>query len=443
MPRVFISHTDRGEADRRATTALAVELRRVGLDLWLDREHAAPAATAEQQAAGPTPENPLFAHIVTALAECDAVLYVASPTSFEREYVRLEFDPRVLFQEFRARHPDVDDDRLPFYLALVEPLVEPPPFWPALITGFFAGRVLNLTGAGPTPLILPTVLMTFIKEVAPDRLLPLDPQVEWVARTAVENKATEAPGCPEGVEPSAWRRLEALLGLGPLFPGPLSALDDEQLRYGLYRIGDTARLAQSALPVVSFCLSLWTANIMLRSAGLRLHGGYDLAMGQILPPLLQDAAQIPEAEAGLAVALQCGYGIISSPAGANEKNRETAVNLLSACRDSFSGRGMKPLAALAEVLLGRAGGEAPSAEARRIIEGLNQDPEEQDLRRLHHGVLDAAFPGPRLEATDEYRAAARSFQSAMTGAAAGMKAGFAKAGDEKFNPEFWERVDEE
>jgi hypothetical protein len=143
---VFLSHTDRGEVDQKLTTALAVELRRVGIDVWLDREHSAPEATAEQQAAGPTPENPLFAHIVSALSKCSAVIYVASPTSFEREYVRLEFDPRVLFQEFQAKNPDISADRLPFYLALGAPLPNPPPFWSALITSTFAGRILNLTG---------------------------------------------------------------------------------------------------------------------------------------------------------------------------------------------------------------------------------------------------------------------------------------------------------
>jgi hypothetical protein len=43
-PRVFLSHTDRGEIDQKVTTALAVELRRVGIDAWLDREHPAQEA---------------------------------------------------------------------------------------------------------------------------------------------------------------------------------------------------------------------------------------------------------------------------------------------------------------------------------------------------------------------------------------------------------------
>jgi hypothetical protein len=69
--KVFLSHTDKGESDRRATTAFLVELRRVGLDVWIDRENPAPEATQEQQEAGATPENPFFNHIVSALKECD------------------------------------------------------------------------------------------------------------------------------------------------------------------------------------------------------------------------------------------------------------------------------------------------------------------------------------------------------------------------------------
>ena len=436
LPRVFLSHTDRGEEDQKATTALAVELRRVGLDVWLDREHAAPVSTPEQQAAGPTLENPLFAHIVSALSECDAVLYVASPTSFEREYVRLEFDPRVIFQEFQAKHPDVPTERLPFYLALVAPLPNPPPYWSALITGTLAGRVLNLTGAGSTPLILPTVLMTFIREIAPEYLLPLDPGVEWAVRHVLERDAVEAPGCPAGVPASSWRRLEGLLGLGPLFPGSLSLLGDDQLEYGMYRIGDTARIAQIAPPVVSSHLSLWTANIMLRSRGLRLQDGRDLALQFILPRLLTEAREQQDMEATMALALQFGYSLLSSPLGANT---ETASVLLSECRDGFSTLGATPLSALAEVLLSRATGQAPSAEACEVIERLNYDPRDSDIRHLHHGILDASFPGPRLEATDAYRASARSFQDGMIRAATELKAGFAKLGQEKFNPEFWER----
>jgi hypothetical protein len=437
-PKVFLSHTDRGEIDRQATTALAVELRRVGIDVWLDRENPAPEATPEQQAAGPIPENPLFGHIVSALSLCSAVIYVASPASFDREYVRLEFDPRLLFQEFRAKHPDTPSEELPFYLALVDPLPNPPPFWSALITSTFAGRVLNLTGAGPTPLLLPTVLTTFIRDVAPERLLPLDPAAEWAARTKAEKQAGEAPGCPAGMIASQWRRLEGLLGVGPLFPGPLCLLDDDHLRYGLFRIGDTARIAQLAPPVVSFQLSLWTANIMLRSQNVRLHQGRDLAVEYILPNALKTAMAEQDLLATMAIQLQYGFGLVSSPVSAN---REYAAVLLSECRNGFSSLGASPLTALAGVLHSRASGQAPSKEASKFVENMGLESQEEDLRRLHHSILDASFPGPRLEATAAYHTFARSFQRAMHDAASTLKAGFAQAGQEQFDPEFWERKD--
>jgi hypothetical protein len=297
-------------------------------------------------------------------------------------------------------------ERLPFYLALVAPLPNPPPFWSALLTSTFAGRVLNLTGAGSTPLILPTVLMTFIREIAPERLLPLDPGAEWAARHVTERDAVEAPGCPAGVPAATWRRLEGLLGLGPLFPGALSILSEDQLRYGMYRIGDTARVAQMSLPAVSSHLSLWTANIVLRSHGFRLQDGRDLALEYILPNLLTEATEQQDMEALMAIALQFGYGLLSSPSHANA---ETASMLLSACRDRFSALGAAPLSALAEALLSRATGQAPPAKACEVIESLNHDPQDPDLRHLHHGILDASFPGPRIEATAAYRAAARSF----------------------------------
>jgi hypothetical protein len=214
-PRIFISHTDSDELQRRMTTAVSVELRRIGIDVWIDRDHRPPHTTLEQEAAGPTPQNPLFNHIVDAMSHSDALLFVVSPASFEREYVRLEFDPRVLGR-FALVHPDVRPDKLPVFLALVEPIIQSTPLWTLLVDGSFAGRVLNLTGVGPTPLILPIALMGIVREIAPARLFPLSPATEWFSRAAVENKAAHAPGCPEGVPPSTWLRFENLFGLGPV-----------------------------------------------------------------------------------------------------------------------------------------------------------------------------------------------------------------------------------
>ena len=87
--------------------------------MWVDREHDVPEAESEAEAAGAAPANPLFGHIVSALAGCDAVVYVTSPTSLEREYVGLEFDPRILFQEYLTSDPRIDPGDPPFYTALV------------------------------------------------------------------------------------------------------------------------------------------------------------------------------------------------------------------------------------------------------------------------------------------------------------------------------------
>jgi hypothetical protein len=59
-PRIFLSHTYRAEIDQKGATAFLVEFRRVGLDVWIDREHPPPSATEEQMSAGPTPENRFF-----------------------------------------------------------------------------------------------------------------------------------------------------------------------------------------------------------------------------------------------------------------------------------------------------------------------------------------------------------------------------------------------
>ena len=224
-PKIFISHTDSDEAQRRATTAIVVELRRVGIEVWVDRENPPPSGDLGHP--GPTPENALFHHILEALTSSDALLYVISPRSFEREWVRFEFDPRVLYQKFALSHSSLPVERLPIYLALVEPIAETSSLWTFLIDVPCAARVLNLTGAAYTPLILPTVLMTLIRDIAPDHVFPLNPVTEWAARQEVEAKATEAPGCPEGVPATTWLRFESLFGLGPLFPNSLASLTEQ------------------------------------------------------------------------------------------------------------------------------------------------------------------------------------------------------------------------
>jgi hypothetical protein len=221
------------------------------------------------------------------LSDCDAALYVASPTSLQREYVRLEDDPGVLFQTFREKHHNVPLDDLPFWIAILNQIPNPPPFWPTLIDNIAPGGILDFAGAGSTPLILPMALTNMIRVIAPEHVLPLYPVSEFMARLILEEKDAQATGCPSGVPAKIWRRLEGYFGLGPLFPGilPLSTIKDkdrlfeDQLCYGLYRIGDTARIMSGYRPeIVDHLLALWSANIMLRSNSLRVQDENDLPL---------------------------------------------------------------------------------------------------------------------------------------------------------------------
>lgn len=452
-PKIFISHTDTVEVQRRATTAIVVELRRLGLDVWVDRENPPPPASAEQQAAGPTPDNPLFQHILEALMSSDALLYVISQESFEREYVRFEFDPRMLYQKFALSHPDISQDRLPFFLALVSPLALGSSLWNYMIDVPCAGRFLNLTGADATPLILPTVLMTMIREIAPDHMLPLNPITEWVIRFSLENKAIEAPACPQGVAASTWRRFENLFSLGPLFPNTLASLTEQELRYGIYRIGDTARLLPpkpNAPPMslagmqwrmselVSPFLALWTANALLRSTTLRLHTGDDVAVDQNLPYVVRAFSKERNREGMMCAMLQYGYAMLTSP---TRPISEETPKLLDECRQYFLSARATPLSALAELLLNRATRRTLSTEAVAVITRLGCNPHEADLQHLHHAVLDAAFPGPRLEATESYRSSAKAFIETERENMANMaNVQFGRRGAEQFPEEFWQRV---
>lgn len=449
-PRIFLSYTHRAEIDQKAATAFLVEFRRAGLDVWIDREHTPPPATEEEISAGPTPENPLFAHIVSALADCDAVLYIASPTSLQREYVRLEHDPRVLFQSFREKHPDITLDNLPFWVAIVNPIPNPPPFWPILIDNIAPGRILNLTGAGSTPLILPIVLTNIIRDIDPEYLLPLNPVSEFVARSVLEDKADQAPGCPSGVSAKIWRRFEGYFGLGPLFPGPLlpnpaiqdsqkDRLSEDQLHYGLYRIGDTARTVSGYRPeMVDHMLALWSANIMLRSNSLRIQNGIDLPLYSLWR--LRERVKVKKdkhKELFFAISLQVGYALVTSQ---KQTLEISAREILNECINNFATINASPLVALAQLLLSRADAERPPEDVVNIIKNVGCDYQDPDSRYLYHKILDSAFPGPRIEASREYRSAVRSLQSFFQKNSQNLKTGFAKTGQDKFNSQFWERV---
>jgi hypothetical protein len=95
-PKVFISHTDRVPEDKAFTDLIVRKFREAGIPYWIDREHPLQAKTKEG-AVGPSPENPLFHHLCDAIASCDVLLFVVSRKSVSREFVRLEFDPRVLY----------------------------------------------------------------------------------------------------------------------------------------------------------------------------------------------------------------------------------------------------------------------------------------------------------------------------------------------------------
>jgi hypothetical protein len=316
----------------------------------------------------------------------------------------------------------------------------------------FAGRVLNLTGAGATPLILPTVLNTMIAQIAPDRLLPLDPVTEWITRFSLEKQATEAPGCPKGVAPSTWRRLENCFGLGPLFPNSLSSLTDDELRYGIYRLGDTLRVRGPkpntprrslegmdwrGTELVSPYIALWTANALLRSRTLRLHTGSDIAVDLSLPSVIREFSKERNTEAVMSSMLQYAYACMTTPKGKSTDN----AGILKQCSEYFASLGALPLSGLADMLLGRVTGEPVPRESQAYIADLGCDFRDTDLRRLHHAVLDAAFPGPRIEATDVYRAAARAFREQCRETARNMtNVQFGRRGAEQFPEEYWQKV---
>jgi len=93
--RVFISHTDRVPEDKAFTDELIQRFKKAGIPYWVDREH--PIRLKNSSATGPAPGNPLFRHLCKAIAGCDVLVFIVSRTSVGRQFVRLEFDPRVLF----------------------------------------------------------------------------------------------------------------------------------------------------------------------------------------------------------------------------------------------------------------------------------------------------------------------------------------------------------
>jgi hypothetical protein len=98
------------------------------------------------------------------------------------------------------------------------------------------------------------------------------------------------------------------------------------------------------------------------------------------------------------------------------------------------------LDSLTEVLLSRANASTLSVEAQIAMRNLGYDPYDGDLQHFYHGVLDAAFQGPRLEATDAYRASMRAHVDHVREGASKIVAEFSRKGDERFPEEYWQRV---
>jgi hypothetical protein len=280
-----------------------------------------------------------------------------------------------------------------------------------------------------------------IRAIAPELLLPLSPSVEWTALLSAQNRAVTAPGCPIGVSAPTWRRLESLFGLGPLFPRALNALSEDELRYGLFRIGDTARMMHPFHERVSDLLTLWTANAMLRSREHRLWDGVDIPLVGILGPMwkrLQESARDSEEnEHRLAICLQLAFASCTSP---TQPDLSAAATLAREAEEGFAAMGATPLAALAELVRVHATGTLPSERLPATLVTVGQDPKQTNLPTVYHAVLDAAFPGPRLEATSEYHVAATTARRASIDAASTLKAGFSRPGEAHFDEQFWKRT---
>ncbi len=135
--------------------------------------------------------------------------------------------------------------------------------------------------------------------------------------------------------------------------------------------------------------------------------------------------------------LQYAYALMTSPT--RSISRDT-ITLLERCREVFAPNRASPLDSLTEVLLSRANASTLSVEAQIAMRKLGYDPYDGDLQHFYHGVLDAAFQGPRLEATDAYRASMRAHVDHVREGASKIVAEFSRKGDERFPEEYWQRV---
>lgn len=115
-----------------------------------------------------------------------------------------------------------------------------------------------------------------------------------------------------------------------------------------------------------------------------------------------------------------------------DNDKDGAVQFIEAAGKYFA-QISAPLATGCALLLAQLQGKdlttlevGPGDPLTQAVRALGVTPEDGDVQRVHHGILDAAFPGPRIEATAEYRAAAKSFREGTLAAASEAKVGFAK-----------------
>ena len=188
-----------------------------------------------------------------------------------------------------------------------------------------------------------------IRDVSPEHAFSVHPIVEWTARSSLEKGADSAPGCPEGMEASRGGTLKACSDSASLSRPTRQA---GRRAAPVRRLSDggrgTTRDCRAATCGVVDLFALWTANMMLRSRGLRVWNGNDLAAQQILPALLDRAGVGPDDDARTTAAtmLQFGCALVTS----DRPEAAQGSEVLMEARDLFLRIGAEPLWSLADVL---------------------------------------------------------------------------------------------
>lgn len=446
-PKVFISHTDKTKLDQDATTAVLVELRRFGIDVWIDRERPPPKTDPSDMEKGPVPDNPWFQHMTNAWSQMDAIIYLVSNAWMEREYCEFEYDPRIMYGSYLDQR-DKKRDQLKFYFLVIEDLINPPPTWYDLCDQHI-GNVIYLNPFPKTPFGLCTTLSRIIKDINPDYLLPCDISTRLGLRSFINlgNRFRNMPGmvveCDSKLSLDDWLILEDYLGLGSIFLQPVKDIEELQIRYALDSINRMADSIESFGSSISNLYAIWCANLMLRLGGKdRIHDGVDMPIESYFPFIFQSFEPDDNSVFLHCIYLQHGYGLLSSEKPIDSK---LAVDFLYAAQLFFKNLGAYPLYALATLLLDHCYVVSPMElkEANSLAQKLNVDPTNNSLHELHHGILDAAFPGPGVMSLPEYRDEVKTWRATqekalLEGARSGV--GFSKRGESKVNEKYWRVV---